>query len=226
MPWTKNANNEPVYVASVYGKNDLPTWDEAIRWMLMMEDNGWNYYCPHELKNDMPYWNIPTELYLCATCCNQLNKMVHEDGLMADEEFLTGLNNFCHYEDEFNRKIIPDDEVVVNLGFQIYTGDVEPDYPLGKLIFTVNNNTDPLIRKDSTYQRVDIRGLTVPFGITAVLNGTNGKRYVADKRDTGTLVGMVFKPIIQYFDGKPGWKDIESNNEPAIACPAGYDPAL
>ena len=225
MPWKKNENNESVYIPSVYSKDDLPTWDEAIRWMLMMEDNGWNYYCRASLKDDMPYWKIPTELYLCATCCNQLNKMLHEDGLFVDEEFLTTLNNFCHYEDEYNKKIIPDDEFVVNLGFQIYTADVEPDYPIGKLIFTLNNNADQLTRKSDEYQRVDIRELTVPFGITAVLNCTDRKRYTVDKKDAGTLAGMVFKPIIQYFDGKPGWKDIESTKEP-VKCPAGYDPAL
>lgn len=77
MAWIVSDSGEKVYKASAYAKEELPTWQELYDWY-MLEDKVYN---PEYDKDDLdPYWRIPKKEFMIITICNQLNKMLFEDG--------------------------------------------------------------------------------------------------------------------------------------------------
>ena len=90
MPWIQNSKGEKEYKLSIYTKEELPTWDEVYNeWY----KNQQFIYDPDDekcQKMDL-YWKIPHSIYLLATVCNQLNKMIYEDGYK--DELLEYLNS-------------------------------------------------------------------------------------------------------------------------------------
>lgn len=77
MPWV-NRNEELVYVPSkFYVKSDLPTYMEFVDFI---KEQNYTYDAKGENERDK-YWEVDKQKWLLAVCCNQINKMLHEDGL-------------------------------------------------------------------------------------------------------------------------------------------------
>lgn len=94
MPWIVNDVGESVYKASLFAKEELPTWNEVYNeYYQAMFLKGDHVFDPENNKDagqlDL-YWKIPHKKFLIAVVCNQFNKMIFEDGLR--EELLTTIN--------------------------------------------------------------------------------------------------------------------------------------
>lgn len=83
MPWVKNKDGSKNYVPSAYTKEELPTWNELYNEFYKNQYYVYAHLDRDHLKRD-PYWKIPHMKYLLAVVCNQLNKMLFEDGMEKD----------------------------------------------------------------------------------------------------------------------------------------------
>lgn len=90
MPWIQNSNGEKEYKLSIYTKEELPTWDEVYNEWYKNQQFIYDQDDEKCQKMDL-YWKIPHSIYLLITVCNQLNKMLYEDGYK--DELLEYLNS-------------------------------------------------------------------------------------------------------------------------------------
>lgn len=79
MPWITLPNGELLYKVSLYAKEELPTWSEVYEECFLKGLLFYNSDHPHQQELD-PYWKLPRLKVLLATVCNQMNKMLFEDG--------------------------------------------------------------------------------------------------------------------------------------------------
>lgn len=79
MPWITLQDGEVKYIVSKYAKEELPTWNEVYNEFYLSGHAFYNSEHPHQQELD-PYWKLPRLKVLIATVCNQLNKMLYEDG--------------------------------------------------------------------------------------------------------------------------------------------------
>jgi len=79
MPWMKDENDESKYVVSKYAKEELPTWDELYNQFYVPQVCDYNPNDPNHQQIDL-YWNLPHRKLLLGWICNQLNKILYEDG--------------------------------------------------------------------------------------------------------------------------------------------------
>ncbi|MCM1439739.1 MAG: hypothetical protein NC131_11160 [Roseburia sp.] len=109
MPWIVLPNGEQVYKVSLYAKEELPTWNEVYSEFFL---SGLCFYNPDEQNQEMdPYWKIPRSKVRIATVCNQLNKMLYEDGYRARflEHFSKDRGEWGPFEDiKFLIEPLPD----------------------------------------------------------------------------------------------------------------------
>ena len=214
MPWKKNQNNEDIYIPSIYSKNELPTWEELLKWYKMMCKNDWNWFnCRDELIS-MPYWNIPENIYLCAVCCNQLNKMVQEDAILEDPEIKQKLSEVC--------------EADVTMMPHFYCTHFA-NFVTDTVVYSLTETKDPMVDYTKRDRTLFVNVLmsasySGDFGLQCVI-GDNTGGVVLLRRDVGELVTLMLKKVLEYFTGKVGWKDIESDTKPT-GCVSGFDPAL
>lgn len=68
-------------VISRYTKDELPTWSEIYYNYWLNYDNANEYHDDEDIYELDKYWRIPKKLYLLGMVCNQLNKMISEDGI-------------------------------------------------------------------------------------------------------------------------------------------------
>lgn len=125
MPWIKDCNGNDKYIVSTYAKEELPTWQEMYNWLQKKE------YIHDPSVDDYiePYWNIPHRLYTIAIVCNELNKMIFEDG--KQNSFLELLNN---KQEEIDYTIIDARWIITN---ELYDDII-------KLVKMINNNNSTI----------------------------------------------------------------------------------
>lgn len=192
-----------MYKLSAYSKLELPTWHEVYNvfykdWYLNDANNPkWN-----ELD---PYWKITKHDYILSTVCNQINKMIHEDGQFADHELLRDALMVCTDDVDRHSKKLP-----------IYHINHPKGYP------------DPfVIPRDNVYRIIvnDVK-ITNPWIIledgTPIYMFEEGFEYMMED---------MMEPFRNYFENGVGWKD-ESGGLLSQAVemygykPGNYDPAL
>ena len=216
MPWIVNNNDEREYKPSLYTKEELPTWAE-------MYYEFYQKKLYHTIKNDEidPYWNIPRSLVLLSICCNELNKMLYEDGKRNDilEKFeLTDIRFLI------SSSVLDDLEEGYHGVPPIYTIPL----PTGKENPFITNN----------HPRIDVSIISknpIPGRNEASIELYIQKENSFDiycNYESGIfndIIDVLMKDIIEYYSGdRPGWKDkdgktIESDNK---GCITGFDPAL
>ena len=228
MPWVTDNNGENKYVVSIYDKDCLPTWEELYN--QFYKKRMFNYE-PHNrahiFQNDH-YWNRPIRKMLLAWGCNQLNKMIFEDGVDV-AQFLR-----CKYGSLFEKVHF----ILVN-GTSIKEGEQILDDEIIDLtqlkcappIYSckVPSTGEPSIFQ-SNHPHIDIDELNHPIQIVAVLSTDVGLS-VSTSQELEEVIRFVLKDVINYFENGIGWKDVEGNilpsDQPSKKCEgAGFDPAL
>ena len=68
---------------SKFSVNELPTWEEILRWYKEYHTKGDNTFNPSKDTAIHRYWKIPEKKVMFALICNQFNKMIAEDGYMS-----------------------------------------------------------------------------------------------------------------------------------------------
>lgn len=68
---------------SKFSVNELPTWEEILRWYKEYHIKGDNTFDPSKDRAIHRYWKIPEKRVMFALICNQFNKMIAEDGYMS-----------------------------------------------------------------------------------------------------------------------------------------------
>ena len=225
MPWKKNDNGEDVYIPSIYSKNDLPTWEELYRWYKTMEKHWWGFTEAARLTDKIPYWDIPERLYLCAVCCNQLNKMRHEDGLCSNQEFMDSLNELLK-----DNTLMEDGFRIINMSFSIFYPEQNDIESVMNTIYTLSYKRDPFTNQEKQNILFNVTGVTANIGLTPILHIQTENEVklvpVASSETTGKIATFMLKDVIEYFEGnKVGWKDIISDKS-TQRCPSGFDPSL
>lgn len=228
MPWTTDASGEKKYVVSIYDKDCLPTWEELYK--QFYKKRMFNYEPHnrgHNFQND-PYWNRPARKMILAWACNQLNKMVFEDGVDVIQ-FLRYKYGTSFEKVHFilvNDSIIKEGEremcdEIINL---IQLKCAPPIYSCN-----IPSTGKPSIFQ-SNHPHIDIDNLDHPIQIVAVASNDVGL-YIHTSEELEEVIRFVLKDVINYFENGIGWKDAEGNilpsDQPSKKCEgAGFDPAL
>jgi hypothetical protein len=214
---------------SVYDKDCLPTWDE-------MYNEFWKHQIfVYDAKRDSldktidPYWNRPKRKMILAWACNQLNKMVFEDGVDV-VKFING-----HYED----MMVCDDVrfwlLYWGKSLRRTTVVIEPRLIKEKLPPPIYVCKIPSTGQYGIFKTqhpsidVDDLGGWVSLHITILRDGfTQDQRLISNLFTD--IIRFVINDIIEYFENGIGWKDKDGKlipTEQVTHCQgAGYDPAL
>ena len=234
MPWTKNENGEDVYKPSIFIKEELPTWNELYNEFYVKRNFSASQRDPED-----PYWGIPHTLYLLATVCNQLNKMLWEDDKMkevvelANELMCTRLNlmdevisvSFVLNELQFNcvniNKHLDNDGSIY-----IYTFKKLADNPF------ITNKVRRIVVDDKDCVDIRLVAYTRHESYNFSLDSSKyvtvmGQHCFIDREPVSiAILESMLVQCKEYFSGdRVGWKDIESDRTPT-KCEAGVDPAL
>lgn len=205
---------------SRYVKEELPTWAEMHEWYQHYQEHyqahdggGPCYYKPGDEGEIERYWRIPRSLYLLALVCNQMNKMLAEDGYL-----------------DMIKKTLSDQNILINKIFFMLTknGDLRDDTPWIYTFQDVNDN--PFILNK------DIRSMVSPddeYQLTIVVDegdmvshSLNSDRMKMIKELT---FETLFKEVEEYFKEPIGWKDENGNliePKPVEPWSKRNDPAL
>lgn len=190
MPYQTLPDGSLEYVVSRWTKDDLPTWHELYYDFYVP---GNYQYTPGHYQLLDPYWKIPRQLYLLATACNQINKILGEDGRMDEV-----VSYFSHF---YNMRI---DSIIFTLeppDVMFLFGPV-PIYSLplpngGKNIFAL---------KDVDC-RIDVSSmLKSPIQLKAALFTDDGVSQASTDL-MGEMITYILQSVISYFRGSIGWKD-------------------
>lgn len=204
------------YKLSMFVKEELPTWAELHEWYQYYQshDKGGGHYKPGDEGEIERYWRIPRSLYLLALVCNQMNKMLIEDGYL-----------------DVIKKTLSDQKILIDKIFFLLTknGDVSDNSPC---IYTFQDpNDNPFILNK------DIRFMVSPdkeYQLTIVVD----EGYMVDRgMNTGKMslikdltFETLFKDVEEYFKEPIGWKDengnLLSDMSKSSKCDSGIDPAL
>lgn len=249
MPWIIDKNGDKRYKASIYAKEELPTWNEIYDWF----KNNIGYNPKDETHQDLdPYWGIPYRKYLQAIICNQFNKMLFEDGMEKElvifikDKYYSDKNDFIRPK----RVEFIIDEFDVDLYNKLTS--VNPDDRGIPTIYTIplpTGEKNPFILTD--HPRVDIN-IFNEFLIPTPLIFLEGEMITKDKKLHGLcnivpnsknpntdqskmykdIISFILKEVSLYFSEPIGWKDkngnpIEVDITPDHQCVGdGFDPAL
>lgn len=250
MPWHTDENGEVRYTVSLYTKDELPTWTE-----LYAECYCGEKFCydpknvGHQIRD--PYWNIPKRKFILATVCNQLNKMLFEDGKLAEtlafisSEILPGTIDIrfsCEPIDDGVSKMMSSDDkehwarcVTDALVGEKFT---HPIYtipnPNGTPNFFIINKTIP--RRDISTMNKFL--CLHPYILFEDPNGSKSNLmiytplpFIDDQKDDHhKIIEFLLKDVIGYFSGEIGWKnpmgELVENIVHPKKCLSGRDPAL
>lgn len=195
-------------MASIYTKDELPTFSEMYFHFYRKK----LFVCSEDTKEMEPYWNIPVDKFVLMVSCNQLNKMIFEDGfkknimiqfpdikdirfILTDDDTTVG-----DYKDKFN--------AVSDVAPPIYTIPL----PTGKEnVFIVNKHP----RISSTDMNAD------EYQLKALING-NKTISPVDDLSQRILQIMMFKYEDYFNNMEENLKKGEYKNN---FCVSGYDPA-
>lgn len=225
MPWI-NENGERKYKVSLYCKEELPTWDELYNKFFKGQIFIYDPNNPDHQKLD-PYWKRPERKMLLAWACNQLNKMIYEDGV-AIKQFMEDKYGATCYTVDFiliqcdeSGNIDFDD--TVERYFQVEDGPPE--------IYTCKlPSTNEYSIFTSKHPHCDIDDLKKSLSISCFLHNEIGiTQFNGEKLQE--IIAFVLKDVIIYFENGIGWKDAEGNLLPvdpsSKTCEGtGFDPAL
>jgi hypothetical protein len=248
MPWIYETDGSLQYRVSKYAKEELPTWNELWRefWL-----NRVFFYDPEDpeqnrtevMPNSDPttlikyidlFWRIPHAKVLLWTVCNQLNKMLFEDGqLEATLEFINQLPS---------RKTKPK---ITDIRFAVRTDD---NFDNLNEFFVGTDRMPPIYSSvlprtkkrsifASDYPWINVDSLTGKLTMVMLLTDENGcTSIVTPDRDRATeeFDGVIYSmlPYVEeYFRGQPGWKNEDGENipisQPTRKClDAGLDAGL
>lgn len=246
MPWITNSNGERVYKVSAYTKEELPTWSEFYEsWY---KSKIWTYDLNMSDVMD-PYWKIFRRMYLIAIACNQLNKMIFEDGWQPKLLKFISEEIFPDAEDvRFTCQAIPgydpdDSNMIFEEKIRKELGDRFVGLPSSiPPIYTIpnpNGMKNPFI--DEKYKRINVTDLEDMeiYPIIQFRRSVNGKYIYCPKMshesqaaDCQKIFDFMASPFRDYFEGEGvGWKDengklIEGEPNKHNCAGVGADPAL
>lgn len=216
MPWV-NENGEDVYKASLYAKEELPTWDELYSEFYKKQTF---FYDPKRENVLDPYWGIPRDIVLLATCCNQLNKLIFEDG--HKEDLIKVYNNVIYRS-------------VNDVRFSLYGAGLDPNTHIDEVpqIYTpLTKDGEMLIFITNDHPRIPINRSAYNQPIYLMLsvshlhwNEVDGiDVYYEDKSFGGMLefqqaIDHLLAPVIKYFEDEdhPGFEGVEKD-KPIMVC--------
>jgi len=182
-------------------KEELPTWGEFMN----------QFYLPRAINFDDeewpekdPYWGISKRKLIVGLACNQLNKMIIEDGCSSNPD----LRFFIH---DPQQRALSHDYAKIQEGIIYTISD-----PSGRLNPFINNYA---IR----------RGLNLHF--RGVLQMIDFAKEEFPKPIDWEVVAQIIKEMIEYFAEPIGWKDKDGKPLPTESSPhlcqgVGADPAL
>lgn len=247
MPWITDANGERSYKISAYVKEELPTWSEFYEDWYKNSIWRWDLNTTGILD---PYWKIPRQLYLMTIACNQLNKMIFEDGYQAKLLDFISKEIFPNAEDvRFTCQPIPsydpnDSSKVFEEKLAKEMNDRYVGLPTSlPPIYTIphpDGFPNPfIINKDARRIKVTDLGEIEIHPIIQFNRSENGKyvycpmmSHEPQAADCKKIIDFLMRPIQNYFEGEGvGWKNEEGmliDNEPSSRNCAGVgaDPAL
>ena len=223
MPWITE-NGEKKYILSAYAKEELPTWNEFYNEFYKNQYYVYAHLDRDHLKRD-PYWKIPHMKYLLAVVCNQLNKMLFEDGLEA--------------------KVVEYANKLMGPGSEYFAFHIELDDHSSPPFIVVDPDTIPPIYTIplptgepnpfaiSDVQRIniaEIKGHDI-YLMPRIGYGDTTNVYPIDLDKFNKILDFMMKDVKKYFEGEGvGWKDQDGKlieSEPTKpTCESGKDPAL
>ena len=245
MRQTMNGSDHFEYDASIYCKDDLPTWREIYNWY----KNKRFVYDPwsddaHKL--DL-YWNIPFKAFEIYTCVNYFNmksaEMYNNSKKEFEEKKYKGLFTFIAENDDSDDVKLKYDKLPLGIDslipppihtFILPNGEknfMNTKYPRkyvepGKIpplkfhiVCDYESEEEGKIRftmyPDKDYTIVEKEG-KLPKQEKLLCMNFDHIMYFFFMRD-----------IMLYFEGeRVGWKDYISNHHPIKQCVTGFDPAL
>ena len=192
MPWMVDKNGEEYYKASMYVKEELPTWNEVYN--VWYKQKMFTFDSEKDSKPIDPYWKIPVKKYLLATVCNQFNKMIFEDNYPLPEN--------CKYLSFSLTRNYPSSE---------YGNVGDPPYapPVIYSFKNPNGYSNPFITK---YPRIDITGIDKMKIYPLITSNTPPAKIIDKEDEINLLIDYMIKPFKEYFENGVGWKDNEGNN--------------
>lgn len=225
MPYIKDTNGTRKYIPSKYAKEELPTWSEMFNEFYKGNITTYDPNDSSHIEEDL-YWHLPHRKMLLGWICNQLNKMLFEDGRRDD--ILNLVNN--NYEDLKNR--------VTNVYFilkpSVIDEDIEKLYHWDNMpvIYTCEL---PSTKKRSIFASdspsINIKTLEGNLELKVIIDIKVSTFTVASDEESSyifwDIVDELLKDMIEYFNGDlVGWKDDDGNIIPDLngfkpGC--GYD---
>ena len=201
MPWKPDQDGGKKYELSLYCKEELPTWDELYNEFYLKKIFQYDPRLPDHEEPDV-YWNRPRRKMLLAWACNQLNKMVFEDGIDVTKFIRVKYNipfEKLHFvlieESALNMDSLPEYfEELINL-------NRAPSIYSCKLPST---NLPSIFQTD--YPRIDIDTLKGPIRIIAIPS-TDAGLSLSTPQEFQDVITFVLKDVIKYFENGVGWKD-------------------
>lgn len=235
MPWVKNENREDVYKPSIFVKEDLPTWNEFYYEFCINMSSCRRYDSDNEYDEEDKYWIIPRRLYLLATACNQLNKMLWEDGMM-DKVIDYIYKVFNMKVDWISFILIEDKDIVYDEEGHICISSDSIYETIGREKFIESFIGDREVYfMDKSIKRFDItrcQQASMVIKASKSLDYGDATFYIddIDLYDDkifymNSIIDFMVQDIKKYFENGIGWKDIESSKEHK-GCVTGFDPAL
>ena len=251
MPWEINEVGERVYVPSIFINDELPSFSEMFDWFnlyfietkLIGTQEGYELFTEvsKDLLLDHPYWNMSNRLCQLVMACNQLNKMILENGF--DKEI--GCDTPIHFVLMYMVKDL-DDPIETHLYYlsnnpvnevnlvKPITEDKKPpiytlEHPSGKISpFISDMGIRTLITRNMAKHLIEKHAFVniymrsgKPIGEDFI----NDNRYGFDNlypffSDTfHDVVAELYKPYKEYYSKH---KDAAKNNR----CVSGFDPAI
>ena len=218
MPWKNKEDGTSEYVLSNYTTEELPTWSEM-----------YNGFKNIDSYDDKPYGETTYKKYIISVVCNQLNKMIFEDGY--DIPVMKYLKEHVS-ENIIDCRFIAEDIDLDNLSLN----DIISKYSISeKIPFIYAYNKDDIFVAASKAQRIYItsEGINIT-SVKMIMKISNGESYKLQVLKEGNcdyehIMDILFECYKSYFGDSIGWKDKNGNviwTTPNNRCTSGYDPAL
>lgn len=203
---------------SIFVKEELPTWGEMHEWYQhYLRDT--TYACEYVAQSKSVdvdrYWHIPRQLFLMATICNQMNKMIMEDGYF--DKIVLKAESFTRVPIGKIYFVLCVNGILGNTDFKIYSFQNPSENP-----FIMNSEIRSQINPDCDYHLTFVADTM--YDSDARLSATE----MRDLKDT--TFKTLFYEVEKYFEEPIGWKDNQGNlisdRTKSVRCDAGADPAL
>jgi hypothetical protein len=246
MPWTINENGERDYKVSSYCKEELPTWGELYNRFYVNLDDLVRYDPDNKNQQTLDiYWKIPARKMLLALVCNQINKMIFEDGMRDDVlEWINQNIRKSATDIRFSLPIITYDNTISS--FQEKWEEFSNLYKIGTtmippIYYIPSPSGKPNPFQISSVKRININSLDTVLHLTPIIQYRLSDRifdtfilnYYSDEHNVlyKKLLKFIFNDVIHYFEDPIGWKDASGSPigsyEPIRNCNGvGMDPAL